>query len=73
MSRRLGAGAKWGYFMRKSRAVRVAGFVGALGASAALVGFAASGTGAYFTDSHTGSINASTGSIKVDIALATAS
>jgi hypothetical protein len=54
--------------MRKSRAVRVAGFVGALGASAALVGFAASSTGAYFTDSHTGSINASTGSVKVNIA-----
>jgi hypothetical protein len=54
--------------MRKSRAVRVAGFVGALGASAALVGFAATGTGAYFSDSHTGSINASTGSVKVNIA-----
>ncbi|HEX4431919.1 MAG TPA: hypothetical protein VHZ96_21805 [Frankiaceae bacterium] len=54
--------------MRKSRAVRVAGFVGALGASAALVGFAATGTGAYFSDSHTGAINASTGSVKVNIA-----
>ena len=54
MTRRQGAGATWGYLMRKSRAVRVAGFVGALGASAALVGFAASGTGAYFTDSHIG-------------------
>jgi hypothetical protein len=53
--------------MRKSRAVRVAGFVGALGASAALVGFAASGTGAYFTDSHAGSINTSTGSVKVNV------
>ena len=53
--------------MRKSRAVRVAGFVGALGASAALVGFAASSTGAYFTDSHTGAVNASTGSVKVNV------
>ncbi len=54
--------------MRKSRAVRVAGFVGALGASAALVGFAATGTGAYFSDSHNGAINASTGAVKVNIA-----
>ncbi|HEX4433063.1 MAG TPA: hypothetical protein VHZ96_27560, partial [Frankiaceae bacterium] len=53
--------------MRKSRAVRVAGFVGALGASAALVGFAATGTGAYFSDSHPGAINASTGSVKVNV------
>jgi hypothetical protein len=51
--------------MRKSKAVRVVGFVGALGASAALVGFAATGTGAYFTDSKPGSINASTGSVKL--------
>ncbi len=51
--------------MRKSRAVRVAGFVGALGASAALVGFAATSTGAYFTDSHSATIQASTGSVKV--------
>jgi len=54
--------------MRKSRAVRVAGFVGALGASAALVGFAATGTGAYFSDSHSGTIQASTGSVKINIA-----
>jgi hypothetical protein len=53
--------------MRKSKAVRVAGFVGALGASAALVGFAATGTGAYFTDSHPGEVQASTGHVKVDI------
>ncbi len=53
--------------MRKSRAVRVAGFVGALGASAALVGFAATSTGAYFTDSHTGRVNASTGTVKASI------
>jgi hypothetical protein len=53
--------------MRKSRAVRVAGFVGALGASAALVGFAASGTGAYFTDGHNGQINTSTGDVKANI------
>ena len=53
--------------MRKSKAVRVVGFVGALGASAALVGFAATGTGAYFTDIHNGSINASTGSVHLNV------
>ncbi|MCW2545853.1 MAG: hypothetical protein JWN96_313, partial [Mycobacterium sp.] len=53
--------------MRKSKAIRVAGFVGALGASAALVGFAATGTGAYFTDSHNGTIQTSTGSVKVNV------
>ena len=53
--------------MRKSKAVRVAGFVGALGASAALVGFAATGTGAYFSESHTGTIQASNGSVKLTV------
>jgi hypothetical protein len=53
--------------MRKSKAVRVAGFVGALGASAALVGFAATGTGAYFTDAHTGTIQASAGVVKLNL------
>jgi hypothetical protein len=51
--------------MRKSKAVRVAGFVGAIGASAALVGFAATGTGAYFTDSHDGTITTSTGVVQL--------
>ena len=53
--------------MRKSKALRVGGFVGALATSAALVGFAASGTGAYFTDAHNGAINASTGHVKLDV------
>jgi hypothetical protein len=53
--------------MPRARTVRLAGFVGALCASAALVGFSVTGTGAYFTDSHNGSINASTGHIKVDV------
>ena len=39
--------------MRKAKTVRLAGFFGALCASAALVGVSVSGTGAYFTDSHT--------------------
>jgi hypothetical protein len=54
--------------MQKAKAVRIAGFFGALCASAALVGAAATGTGAYFTDSHDGAINAGTGHIKVDVA-----
>jgi len=53
--------------MRKAKALRVAGFVGALCASAALVGTSVAGTGAYFTDSHNGQINASTGKIAVSI------
>jgi hypothetical protein len=53
--------------MRKAKALRITGFVGALCASAALVGTSVSGTGAYFTDSHDGSINASTGGISVDV------
>ena len=40
--------------MRKAKALRIAGFVGALGASAALITAAVQGTGAYFTDSHNG-------------------
>ncbi|HEY7008177.1 MAG TPA: hypothetical protein VH395_04520 [Jatrophihabitantaceae bacterium] len=42
-------------------------FAGAACATAALVGFAANGTGAYFSDTHTGSVNASTGHVKVDV------
>ena len=53
--------------MRKATTVRIAGFIGALCASGALVAASVSGTGAYFTDSHNGSINAGTGHIKVDV------
>jgi hypothetical protein len=53
--------------MRKSKLARIAGFTLALGATATLVGFAATGTGAYFTDSHNGEIDASTGSVSVTI------
>jgi hypothetical protein len=53
--------------MRKANAIRIAGFVGALGASALLIGAAVQGTGAYFTDSHTGEIDASTGDVNVSI------
>jgi hypothetical protein len=53
--------------MRRAKAARITGFVGALGASAVLVGLAVHGTGAYFTDSHTGEIDASTGQVNVTI------
>jgi hypothetical protein len=53
--------------MQKKKAARLAGFIGALCASGALVGIGVAGTGAYFTDSHNGTINASTGHIKVAI------
>ena len=53
--------------MRKAKALRIAGFVGALGASAALITAAVQGTGAYFTDSHNGAVNASTGTVKVNV------
>jgi hypothetical protein len=48
-----------------SKAWRLGGFIAALGASGALVAAATGATGAYFTDSHDGAINASTGSVKV--------
>lgn len=53
--------------MHKAKALRIAGFVGALCASGALIGTAVSGTGAYFSDSHTGAVNASTGVVKVNV------
>lgn len=53
--------------MQNKKAARLAGFVGALCASGALVGLTVSSTGAYFTDSKTGNINASTGHINVAI------
>ncbi|MDO8108431.1 hypothetical protein Q6348_14635 [Isoptericola sp. b441] len=42
-------------------ALRLGGFVGTAGLTAALVGFAVSGTGAYFTDSADGTISSSSG------------
>jgi hypothetical protein len=53
--------------MSKGKVARIAGFATALGASATLVGFAVTGTGAYFTDSHSGHISASTGHVRVAI------
>lgn len=53
--------------MRKAKAIRVAGFVGALCASAALVGTSVAGTGAYFTDSHNGNLAASSGHLRLNV------
>jgi hypothetical protein len=53
--------------MRKSKIARVAGFTVALGATASLVGFAATGTGAFFSDSSPGTITGSIGSIHVSV------
>jgi hypothetical protein len=53
--------------MRKSKIARIAGFTVALGATASLVGFAASGTGAYFSDSAGGHITGTVGSIHVSV------
>ena len=44
---------------------RVLGFVGAVGASAALVGASVAGTGAYFTNSEDGNLTGSFGSIDI--------
>lgn len=51
--------------MSKSKIARVAGFTVAAGATATLVGFAATGTGAYFSDAKSGTANISTGSVEV--------
>ena len=45
--------------------MKVIGFIGSLAAGAALVGAAATGTGAYFTDSHDGSLTASSGHLRL--------
>jgi len=52
--------------MSTSKAARIAGFTVALGATAALAGFAATGTGAYFSDAKTGNrITGTMGSIAI--------
>lgn len=52
--------------MSKKKAIRLAGFVGTLCASAALVATASGSTGAYFTDSHPGSLTASSGHLRLN-------
>lgn len=51
--------------MSKTKIARVAGFTLAAGATATLVGFAATGTGAYFSDAKNGTASISTGSVEV--------
>lgn len=51
--------------MINKKTVKVAGFVGALCASAALVATAATGTGAYFSDSHTGNLSGTSGHLEL--------
>jgi hypothetical protein len=53
--------------MHRKKALKLTGFAAALCASGALVGISVSGTGAYFTDSHDGSINATSGHLKVAV------
>jgi hypothetical protein len=53
--------------MQKKKAIKLAGFVGALCASGALVGTAVSGTGAYFTSSHDGSLSAHSGHLTLNV------
>lgn len=53
--------------MRHAKTLKVAGFATALCASVALIGFAAAGTGAYFTDSHDGQIASSSGHLKMNL------
>lgn len=50
-----------GKIVNKLKAARFGGFIGTAGLTAALVGVAVSGTGAYFTDSAAGAIHASSG------------
>lgn len=52
--------------MFKNKTARVTAFIGALGASAALIGTAATTTGAYFTDSKSGNLSGTSGHIAVD-------
>ncbi|MHB1011200.1 MAG: hypothetical protein ACYC1E_18710 [Propionibacteriaceae bacterium] len=51
--------------MNKSRVMRLVGFLGAAGVTAGLLGAAAAGTGAYFTDSSSGVAQGTMGTIAV--------
>ena len=52
--------------MQKKKAARLAGFIGALCASGALVGIGVAGTGAYFSASNPGSFTASSGHLTLN-------
>lgn len=51
--------------MRKGKILSLAGFLGAIGTATALIGTAASGTGAYFSDSQSGVVTGTLGTIQV--------
>jgi len=53
--------------MAISKAWRLGGFIAALGASGALIASATGATGAYFTDSHPGTIQATSGHLRLDL------
>ena len=53
--------------MSKKQFLKVTGFIGTLAAGTALVASAATGTGAWFTDSEPGSFSANTGSLDVSL------
>ncbi|HXR40889.1 MAG TPA: hypothetical protein VN738_00700 [Acidothermaceae bacterium] len=53
--------------MAISKAWRLGGFVAALGASGALIASATGATGAYFTDSHDGTLQAVSGHLKLNV------
>jgi hypothetical protein len=52
--------------MQKNKTARVVAFIGALGASAALIASAVGTTGAYFSDSKSGNLNASFGKVALN-------
>lgn len=53
--------------MNKKTFARLSGFVGAAGLTAALVGAAVAGTGAYFTDSKDGSLKGTSGHLTLNV------
>jgi len=53
--------------VRKGKILSLVGFLGAVGTATALIGTAASGTGAYFSDNHPGSVTGTFGHVTVDV------
>jgi hypothetical protein len=53
--------------LNTSTKLRLAGFVAAVGATALLVGAASGTTGAYFTDSHDGTVQGTSGHLKLNL------
>jgi hypothetical protein len=54
--------------MSHGKAWRIGGFIAALGASAGLIASATGATGAYFTDTHSGTFQATSGHLRLDVA-----